>query len=179
MLPGYREFEQTKNGKIMPATFKRGIISKINFQQGIADVIIVGNIQTVLKNIQLSSAVPSTAKVGDKCRIDMFDETNPNDIVVAYTYGGVNSGKTASGVTPQTFSAVPTGVTPGSIPHGLGMVPAVFDVYPYDNQVSPNRVYAIDVVVTSVDDKLINFNFYVQSGATYSSAQIQWWASTV
>lgn len=87
-LDTYLGVHKKANDHTIPATFKRGIVSAINIQSGTMDVQIIGNQTTVLKGIQISSAVNIyTARIGDKCRIDFFDETNPNDAVVAYTYG--------------------------------------------------------------------------------------------
>jgi len=70
------------------ATFKKGILAKVYPDTATADVTIVGSTQSILKNIPMSSAVdPSDAKIGDRCRIDMFDESNPSDSVIAYIYG--------------------------------------------------------------------------------------------
>jgi len=75
------------NSKTIPATFKRGIVNAVNIQAGTMDVQIVGNQSSILKGIAVSSAVNlTTAKPGDRCRIDMFSEINPNDCCVAYTY---------------------------------------------------------------------------------------------
>ena len=85
--PARKQFEKAF-GKTIPATFKKGIIAKLNTDLGTADVIIVGSNQTVLKNLPLSSAIDIyDIRLNDKCRVDMFDESNPQDSVVAYTYG--------------------------------------------------------------------------------------------
>jgi hypothetical protein len=84
----YREIFRKHTGITSPATFKKAVIATVHSESATADVYIVGNAQSLLKNIPLSSAVDANdVKVGDKCRVDMFDETNPDDSVVAYTYG--------------------------------------------------------------------------------------------
>lgn len=81
------EIYKIQNQKLLPATFKRGIISKVNLETFTADVYIIGNPQTILKDIPMSSAIDSNeVQAGQRCRIDMFDESNKSDMVVAYTY---------------------------------------------------------------------------------------------
>lgn len=78
---------QNQNNRLMPATFKKAIITSVNVARNSANVYIVGNAQTIIKNIPLSSAIiASTVKLGSKCRVDCFDESNPSDQVVAYVY---------------------------------------------------------------------------------------------
>ena len=86
MIPTYKDIVRKTNDRVMPPTFVKGMISTINYSIGIADVVVVGNNQTILHNVRLSSAVPSTAKVGNLCRVDFFDPSNPKDMVVAYIY---------------------------------------------------------------------------------------------
>ena len=98
-LDSYLNLHKRANQFTTPAYFKRGIISAIHIQQGTADVQIVGNQNTTLKNIPLSSAIATSLalvstqasnpniQVGDKCLLFMFDETNPNDCVVVCAYG--------------------------------------------------------------------------------------------
>lgn len=76
-----------QNTKLIPSSFKKAIISDINVQIRTADVYIIGNIQTIIKNIPLAKSIDvTTLKQGDRCKIDVFDESNPNDCVIAYTY---------------------------------------------------------------------------------------------
>ena len=88
MQNSYRQvFHQTKE-ITSPATFKKAIVAQINRESATVDVTIVGNNQTVLKSLPISSAVTlDDLRIGDRCRVDMFDETNPQDAVIAYTYG--------------------------------------------------------------------------------------------
>jgi hypothetical protein len=79
------------------ATYKKGVIAKISLDTASADVTVVGSNQNVLKNIPFSSAIDlNDITVGDKCRIDMFDESNPSDSVIAYTYGRKKRGVISS-----------------------------------------------------------------------------------
>lgn len=86
MIPTYKDIVRKTNDRVMPPTFAKGMISNVYWSIGTADVVVVGNNQTTLHNVRLSSAVPSTVKTGDLCRIDFFDPSNPKDMVVAYIY---------------------------------------------------------------------------------------------
>ena len=87
MLDPYLNLVSKQNNKVTPATFKKGVISAVHTNSNTADVLVVGNNDTTLKNIPVSSVIIlSVADVGKRCRIDMFDETNPNDCVIAYLY---------------------------------------------------------------------------------------------
>ena len=133
----YLKLVKKQNNKVTPATFKRGLIVNVYSTSWSADVIIIGNSQTILKNVPLSSAIsPSNIRAGDKCRIDMFDETNQDDMVVAYTYGrspntsvlvnhgfvSLNSGNyqaVAHGLS-GTPNIISVSTWPGSVPSGGG-----------------------------------------------------------
>jgi hypothetical protein len=77
-----------KQGKtLLPATFKKAVISSVNIQRRTANVYIVGSSQTIIQNIPVSRSIDVTkVNQGDKCKVDCFDESNPSDMVVAYTY---------------------------------------------------------------------------------------------
>jgi len=86
-LSPYLDLHNKANERVTPATFKRGIINAVNVQSKTADVQVVGNQNNILKNVPVSSAIDiTTLQPGNRCRIDMFDEANQNDMVVAYTY---------------------------------------------------------------------------------------------
>ena len=87
-LDPYLVLHRNANGRVTPAFFKRGVISLVHIQSATADVLIVGNQNTTIKNVPLSSGINSANLVsGDKCLLFMFDETNPNDCVVVCAYG--------------------------------------------------------------------------------------------
>ncbi len=116
-VPSNKVFErQQKN--LVPATYKKGIINSIYPQSWTADVQIVGNVQTLLKSIPLASHVNANfVKPGDKCRVDAFDESSPNDMVVAYIYGRkLPFASFNKGITTIT-------TTKTTIAHGLGVTP--------------------------------------------------------
>jgi hypothetical protein len=131
MQDSYLNFQKRQMQKISPATFKHGVITAVYRQSWSADVVVEGDVQTVLKGIPMSSAVPYNVRVGQLCRIDMFDETNPKDSVVAYTYG----------TAPSSVWIVKTGtayVTSNgqAIPHGLGQKPDFYILMGYGQVIS-------------------------------------------
>ena len=130
MQDSYLNFQKRQLNKISPATFKHGIIAAVYRQSWTADVIVEGDIQTILKNIPMSSAVPYNVQVGQLCRIDMFDETNPRDSVVAYTYG---TAPFSNILRVKTSGSGLVYVTAGgqAIPHGLGQVPDFYFLIGY------------------------------------------------
>lgn len=74
--------------KLVPSTFKRAIINQVHPSNGTADVYFIDNPQTLVKSIPLANSVNIFyATKGTRCRVDIFDEKNPNDMVVAYIYG--------------------------------------------------------------------------------------------
>lgn len=114
--------EQAK--KLLPATFKKAIVTAVYSTNYTVDIYIVGNNQTIIRNIPLASSVDITnVAQGDRCRVDMFSETNPNDMVVAYIYGKPQNKKSNSGTT----SIISTG-SGTTVPHGLGVVPSIVSI---------------------------------------------------
>ena len=107
---------------LIPATFKKAIISSLNLQNLSASVFLVGNSQTVLTNIPFAASVDiTTIQPGDKCRIDCFSENNPSDMVIAYIYSKPYKKKFSAG----NFNV---GTGGNTIPHGLGVIPDVVGV---------------------------------------------------
>lgn len=184
-LDPYLDLHDKANKIVTPATFKRGIINAIHPVNGTVDVQLVGNQSTVLKNIYTSSAINlNTIRVGDKCRIDMFDETNPNDCVVAYVYGrqivdyawgiytiAVNTGGGASNI---------------KIPHTLGMIPT-FATVSTDARIDMSAVGVqhAGVWVTNTGPNSVPFDntyIYVTVSTSYVNPQtynIFWFATAV
>jgi|SRR5579872_3151099 len=81
---------KNQHKKLIQATFKKGFISNVNTFSNTADVYFAENPGTVIKSISLASQiVASQLMVGDKVRVDLFDETNPNDMVIAYMWGRI------------------------------------------------------------------------------------------
>ena len=110
------------NKNLIPAFFKKAIISSINQQNLSASVYIVGNSQTIINNIPFSTSVDvSKVQVGDRCRVDCFDESNPSDMVIAYVY---------SKPFRKTFTKGSADVGAGgiAIPHGMGVTPDIVGI---------------------------------------------------
>ena len=86
-LDTYLGIHKKANDNTTPATFNRGIINAVNIQAKTVDIQLVGNQSSILKGVAVSSAINlSVIKAGDRCRVDMFSEVNPNDCICAYTY---------------------------------------------------------------------------------------------
>lgn len=76
-----------QNKKEVRATFKKAFINAIHISANTVDVYFAENPQTIIKNIPISSGVDITQIIkGSRCRVDLFDETNPQDMVLAFTY---------------------------------------------------------------------------------------------
>lgn len=117
MKTPFNKTYQSQQKKLIPSTFKKGIISAVNLNSFSADVMFIGNQQTIIKNIPFASTVNiNNVKVGDRCKVDLFDETNPNDMCIAYTYGRSFLRTSNTGIATITTSGI-------AIPHGLGTVP--------------------------------------------------------
>lgn len=107
---------------LIPATFKKAVISSIDTQSRTASVYIVGNTQTIINNIPFSSSVDLTkVQLGDKCKVDCFDESNPNDMVIAYIYSKPYRKNYSKG-----NATIGTGGS--SIAHGMGLVPDIVGI---------------------------------------------------
>ena len=128
-----------QNQKLLPATFKKGVIIQAYQNNWTADVYIVGNNQTILKGVPLALSIDATIlQAGMKCRLDLFDETNPSDMVVAYVYGGGNLSiqrRVASGSANVTSGGI-------TITHSLGVVPNLVAFIPTQ---SPDSTYTASV----------------------------------
>jgi len=125
-LDSYGGLTKKINKKVTPDAWRRGIISAVHMSANTADVTILGNNASIVKNVPLSSAIDVNAiRVGDKCRLDMFDETNPNDCVVAYTYGRQSGARVNGGLLNLNFSGSTI-----AIPHGLGVIPNLVSIDP-------------------------------------------------
>ncbi len=116
----YNRTYQNQNERLIPYSFKKAVISALYPNNNSADIAFVGNNQTIVKRVPLASNLNiADINVGDRCKIDIFDPSNPNDMVLAYTYGGKSSGPLFA-----TGTATPSIGTVGDpIAHGLGVVP--------------------------------------------------------
>ena len=86
--PSYNEVFKKQNAHLLPATFKKAVISAVQASNFTADVYYVENQNTVIRAIPFASHIDATkVMAGDKCRVDCFDEKNSRDCVIAYIYG--------------------------------------------------------------------------------------------
>ena len=119
----YQQIHEGQNKKLTPASLKKGVINAIYVSSWTADVQIIGGTSTILKNVPINLSLSlNDIKVGDRCKLDLFDETNPNDMVIAYTYGRAKFKKSNSGSLSMAAGAVAT------ITHGLGIIPDILSV---------------------------------------------------
>lgn len=76
-----------QNNTLLPSQYKKAIITAVNAQNATVDVYYISNPQTTIHSIPLAKhIVPSTVQVGFRCRVDLFDEKNSRDCVIAYCY---------------------------------------------------------------------------------------------
>jgi hypothetical protein len=164
-----------------PSTFKKAVISSVNKGSGTANAYFIENPQNTINNIPFSSAVDIANVVpGTKCRVDIFDETNPTDMVIAYTYGG-SAGATSFAIRTGSSNGISTGGT--TIPHGLGAVPRI-TIITLEATPSYNQTFAVSggsggsVTVTNLSDLVYEYqpadatNIYLK--ATHSTIAINW-----
>lgn len=139
---------KNQNKKLIRATFKKAVVNQVYINSATADVYFAGNPQTIIKGIPLAANIqPSQVMTGDKCRVDVFDETNPSDMVVAYIYGrnaGTGS-KTSSGA--AEFQA--SGSNPQTFPHNLGVVPTSYGLEQTNAMVYSGETWTLQII--SVD----------------------------
>lgn len=87
-MKSFNDLYKQQNERLIRATFKKAVISSVNTQTFTADVYFAENPSNIIRSIVLASQIdPTTVIAGDRCRVDIFDETNPRDMVVAYIYG--------------------------------------------------------------------------------------------
>jgi len=87
ITPTFNDLYKKQQKKLVPSSFKKGIISQVNPSAHTANIYFVDNSQNIIKNIPMAKSIDiTTVKVGLRCRVDLFDESNPQDMVVAYLY---------------------------------------------------------------------------------------------
>ena len=168
------------------ATFKKAFINAIHTSANTVDVYLAENPQNILRNIPIASTVDvSNLKVGQLCRVDIFDETNSNDMCLAYTIGGtatvvtsttyagqVGSGGSWNGVYPAGWSVNHVGTGVYDVTHNLNtagyvaVICTVGSVGRYDSTLwsqSANsfRVETFQYVSGSWSNADVAFNFMV------------------
>ena len=166
---------KNQNKKLIRATFKKAIINQVYANSATADVYFAGNPQTIIKGIPLAANIqPSQVMPQDKCRVDVFDETNPSDMVVAYIYG--RNGGTGSKTSSGTGEFIASGSNPQTFPHHLGVVPTSYGLNQTNAMVYSGETWTLQII--SVDDtnitvfcypdntKFLFFNWWVTFTAT-------------
>lgn len=82
------------NQRLIPITHKKAIIVGYNVQASLADICFLDNLQTKIKGVPISDTVqtflflnnPAGGLVNRKCVVDIFDESNTSQMIIAYTY---------------------------------------------------------------------------------------------
>jgi hypothetical protein len=100
----YNEIYKNQTSKLVPAMNKKAIIARINSSAHTVDIYYPNNPQTIIKNIQVASGVDmSKLLVGGQCKIDLFDEANPKDIIVSYAYNNSKSSTSLGSTATITY----------------------------------------------------------------------------
>jgi hypothetical protein len=93
MQTSYNSIFSKQVKKLIPATRKKAIVQNIQafgIDQGsqyILDISFVDNPQTIVKGVRGAKTLFGiTINPGDRCVVDIFDETNSKDQVVVYVY---------------------------------------------------------------------------------------------
>lgn len=72
---------------LVKSSFKKAFINAVHTGTNTVDVYFAENPQTIIRNIPLSKSIDiSTVAIGQRGKVDIFDETNPNDMVLAFIY---------------------------------------------------------------------------------------------
>jgi hypothetical protein len=83
-----------QNDRIIPSVHKKAVIVNSNLTGNIVDIYFVENPQSIIRGVQVAypsqSTVSSYANTNTimnlRCVVDIFDETNNQQMIVAYTY---------------------------------------------------------------------------------------------
>ncbi len=81
-----------QNERIIPSFHKKGVIVFVNNNGSLANLYFLDNPQTIIKNVPVSypaqTAITYTYNktTNLRCVVDIFDETNSSQMIVAYTY---------------------------------------------------------------------------------------------
>ena len=88
----YNHTFKKQTQKLIPADKKKAVISSVNIQQRQVNLFFIDNPTNIIKGVPVSANVNlSASSVGLTCKVDIFDETNQKDMIVAYLYGTVNA----------------------------------------------------------------------------------------
>jgi hypothetical protein len=84
--PGNRIFK-LQNKTLIPATFKKGIISSVNPTARTANVTFSENPNVTVKSVPLAAHIAiGTVVPGRNCRVDLFNETVSGQMCIAYIF---------------------------------------------------------------------------------------------
>jgi hypothetical protein len=73
--------------KLIPVINKKGVVVRVYPANKTVDLYFINDPKTVVKSVPCSNAVNMLTIIpGQKCKVDIFDEANAKDFVVAYTY---------------------------------------------------------------------------------------------
>ncbi len=154
---------QRQHRRLVRSTFKKAFIVAVHSASATADVYFAENSQTVINNIPLSSQItPSLVRVGDRCRVDVFDETNPNDMVIAYIYGRTFNPQKTLFNTGTGLWASGTALS-RTVPHGLvdetgaAVQPDIWNVQPTSLTFYSPTGQTYTAYITSADDTNLYF----------------------
>ena len=76
-----------QQSRLVRATFKRAVISNVNVLARTANIYFTENPQTIIKNVPLALHITASAVLaGQQARVDIFDETKANSMVIAYLF---------------------------------------------------------------------------------------------
>lgn len=88
-LPHSKLF-QRNNQRLIATSKKKAVIVNYNALASLADIYFLDNPQTIVKNVPISNSVQTYLQgsliVNKNCVVDIFDESNSSQMIVAYTY---------------------------------------------------------------------------------------------
>lgn len=152
---------EQQNKKYIESAQLKGVVNKVYLDSWCADVQLIGSSVNVLKKVPISLAIDrSDILSGDRCVVTIFDVSNPQDCVLAYTYGRCRSQKKNGGAINPTPSTT-------QIAHGLGVVPSS---YALNNP----GYYTAYYYISSVDADYLYISY---SGSPGSQSGYSWSAS--
>ena len=162
-----KDFHQIQSSKYTPSLVRRGIISKVNIPGWVADVILIGGTQTVMKSVSLSSSIPVTVAPGDKCLVSTQTENVSGDCVVLCTYGK-KPNNIRGGTASVTFS-LGGNDTSQVIAHGLNGIPTIYtvaaEVYGKQYASPASTVITLGLYISSVDVNSLHLSYFSNASA--------------
>lgn len=173
-LDGYLGLSKKIHNKTTADTFRRGIISAVHIAANTVDVIILGSNASTMRNVQVSSAINiNNIQNGQKCKLWMFSETNPNDCVCEYTYGTAATPKANSG-----YASIPATQTHYAIRHGLQGVPTIVTTGIWPQGIPAGGGVPGFVSVSTTGPAADATNIYVDS-VGYAGNRTCYWAAAI